>query len=220
MADRFFGRTAELAALDRIYARERGGHMFVLYGRRRVGKTELLNHWLETRKHTFVFWTADRLANTSLLRTFSQEAYKAANPGIPFGREFTYETWDQAFGQLAGMAAHQRLVVVLDEFTYAIESEPALPSILQRLWDHHLKRSRILLILTGSHAGMIEREVLAYRSPLYGRATDAINLQPLPFGTLRDFLPNASIEERILVYGCVGGHSVVSGGSRSECLAY
>jgi hypothetical protein len=101
--------------------------------------------------------------------------------------DFTYSSWDIAFDEIARLAESQRLAIVLDEFTYLIEAEPALPSILQRLWDHRLKRSNLLLILTGSHAGMIEREVLRYRSPLYNRATASLHLQPPPFGVLADF---------------------------------
>ena len=68
----------------------------------------------------------------------------------------------------------QRGVVVLDEFTYALAQEPALASTLQKTWDHHLKETQVVLILSGSHAGMIARSALAYRSPLYGRATHAL----------------------------------------------
>ena len=205
MAHQFYGRTRELDKLDRVFARKQGGQLFVLYGRRRVGKTELINHWLRARKHRHILWTADRTSNSSSLRTLSQKIYAFENPTIEIAPNFSYQSWEQAFAQLATISKTQRLVVVLDEFTYAMEAEKALPSILQRLWDHHLKNSRIMLILTGSHAGMIEREILAYRSPLYGRATDSEHLQPLPFGAMSQFLPNYSAENRILMYGCVGG---------------
>jgi AAA+ ATPase superfamily predicted ATPase len=101
--------------------------------------------------------------------------------------------------------ATERLVVVIDEFTYLIEADPSLASVLQRVWDHRLKRSNVLLILTGSHAGLIEREVLAYRSPLYNRATSSLHLQPMPFGALSQFFPTYSAEERATIYACVGG---------------
>ena len=205
MTNQFFGRSRELEKLDRLFARQHGGQMFVLYGRRRVGKTELINHWLRLRNHNHIFWTADRTSGTSLLRSFSQKIYAFENPDVEITQEFTYQTWELAFAQLASMAKQRRIVVVMDEFTYAIESEKALTSILQRMWDHHLKQSRVVLILTGSHAGMIEREILAYRSPLYGRATDSAHLQPLPFRTMSQFLPNYSDEDRITIYGCVGG---------------
>ena len=89
---------------------------------------------------------------------------------------------------------------------FAIEGEPALTSVLQRLWDHRLKGSNILLALPGSHAGMIERAVLAYRSPLYNRATANLHLQPMAFGVLSQFFPRYTVEERASIYACVGGY--------------
>jgi len=200
----FHDRQRELAMLDNLYARQ-DGQMFVLYGRRRVGKTALIVHWLETHKPPYLFWTADRTSTTAQLRSLSHAIRHYLDPDQLVPADFTYSSWEIAFDEIARLAESQRLAIVLDEFTYLIEAEPALPSILQRLWDHRLKRSNLLLILTGSHAGMIEREVLAYRSPLYNRATASLHLQPLPFGVLVDFLPAYSAEERAAVYACVGG---------------
>ncbi len=205
MADKFFGRASELETLDNLYRRQSGGQMLVLYGRRRIGKTELLNHWLRTRGYEHIAWTADRMASASLLRSLSQKIFAYANPGVAIAPAFTYESWEQLFGQLATIARERRLVVVMDEFTYAMAADPALPSVLQRMWDHHLKRSRIMLIISGSHAGMIERNVLAYRSALYGRATDSIRLKPLSFRDMSQFLPGYGCADRIVLYGCVGG---------------
>jgi AAA+ ATPase superfamily predicted ATPase len=205
MGNIFFGRESELTTLDRLYQRPSGGQLFVLYGRRRVGKTELINHWLATRGHAHIQWTADRVSSASLLRAFSRRLFAHVNPGITIDPAFSYESWEQAFGQLATLAKYQRLVVVMDEFTYAMASDPSLPSVLQRMWDQHLKRARVLLILSGSHAGMIERDVLAYRSPLYGRATDSVHLKPLPFRDMSRFLPGYSMADRIMIYGAIGG---------------
>ncbi|OGO42380.1 MAG: hypothetical protein A2Z04_08745 [Chloroflexi bacterium RBG_16_57_9] len=200
----FHNRQRELTLLDDLYARP-DGQLFVLYGRRRVGKTVLLTHWLTLRGHRSLFWTADRTSATNQLRAFSQaiQSYLLPNQTIPL--DFTYGTWEIAFNEVARLAQSERIVVVLDEFTYLIESDPTLPSILQRLWDHRLKPTQVLLILTGSHAGMIEREVLAYRSPLYNRATQSLHLQPLSFGTLSAFFPQYSTVDRVTVYGCLGG---------------
>lgn len=200
----FYNRKRELALLDDLYTRS-GAHLFVLYGRRRVGKTVLLTHWLAARKHRFLFWTADRTSVATQIRTLSQTVQKYLSPESVIPADFTYSTWDIALGEVARLAERERLVVVLDEFTYLVESDPTLPSILQRLWDHRLSRTKVLLILTGSHAGMIEREVLAYRSPLYNRATQSLHLQPLPFETLAAFFPKYSAEDRMTIYACVGG---------------
>lgn len=200
----FYNRKRELAQLDTLFKRP-NGQLYVLYGRRRVGKTVLLTHWLETRGHRAIFWTADRTSATTQLRLFSQAILAFIEPSQVIPPDFTYTSWDLLFSEITRLAKHERLVVILDEFTYLIESDPGLASILQRVWDHRLKQSNLLLILTGSHAGMIEREVLAYRSPLYNRATASTHLQPMPFGALAEFFPNYSAEERVTIYGLLGG---------------
>lgn len=201
---KFYNRKRELAQLDNLFHRP-NGQLYVLYGRRRVGKTVLLTHWLETRKHRAVFWTADRTSAATQLRLFSQIIQSFIEPTQIIPPDFTYASWDLLFNELARLAQQERLVVVLDEFTYLLESDPGLASVLQRLWDHRLKQSNLLLILTGSHAGMIEREVLAYRSPLYNRATASTHLQPMPFSALAEFFPHYSVEERVTIYGLFGG---------------
>lgn len=200
----FYGRKRELTILDSLYKRG-GGQLFVLYGRRRVGKTVLINHWLSTRGHRSIFWTADRTSAATQLRLFSQAVQSFIEPAQVIPDGFTYATWEFALNEVARRASQERLVVVLDEFTYLLESDPSLASILQRLWDHRLKNSNVHLILTGSHAGMIERDVLAYRAPLYNRATQSVHLQPMPFGELSAFFPKYTIEERVKIYGLLGG---------------
>ena len=87
------------------------------------------------------------------------------------------------------MAKYERFALVLDEFTYLIAQEEAIAAGLENAWDHHLKQSNIFLIISGSHVGMMERGVLSYQAPLYGRATSKLHLQPLPFkATVGDVL--------------------------------
>jgi AAA+ ATPase superfamily predicted ATPase len=184
----FYDRKRELAILDDLYKRT-AGQMLVLYGRRRIGKTALLTHWINQRKHPALFWTADRTGAANQLRAFSQLLQRLIAPHSTIPPEFTYTSWELVFNELARLCESQRLIVVLDEFTYVLESNPGLASILQRIWDHRLQSSKIFLVLSGSHAGMIVRETLTYRSPLYGRATQSIHLQPLPFGGPLQFFP-------------------------------
>jgi uncharacterized protein len=199
----FYNRQPELALLDSVFRRA-GGQLFVLYGRRRIGKTALLTHWLESRHYRALYWTADRLSSAAQLRDFSQAVQNFLDPTQDLPADFTYSSWELAFSEIARLAK-ERVVVVIDEFSYLIEADPALTSVLQKVWDHKLKKSQVVLILTGSHAGMIEREVLAYRSPLYNRATSTLHLQPMPFGALASFFPAYSAEDRAKIYACVGG---------------
>ena len=87
-----------------------------------------------------------------------------------------------------------------------MQADTETPSIIQKIWDHNIKgQSDLFLILTGSLAGIIQRSVLDYHAPLYGRATATLKLQPLPFPTLSSFLPDYTAEKRVAVYAMTGG---------------
>jgi len=138
------------------------------------------------------------------MRSFSQALYGFENRQ-PAPEAFTYTTWGQAFQQVARLAQNERLAVVLDEFTYLLMTEPGITGILQNIWDHALKQTRLFLIVSGSHIGMMQRELLAYQAPLYGRATAQLRLAPLPFGATRAYFPRYRTDERIAVYAMLGG---------------
>jgi AAA+ ATPase superfamily predicted ATPase len=152
-----------------------------------------------------LFWVADRFPSTTLLGDFSRVLYAHQYPDVPVDANFTYPSWESAFRTLAAIARNQRLVMVIDEFPYAVEAEPGLPSLLQRLWDHEFKQTEIYLVLCGSHIGMIERELMNYGAPLYGRRTGQILLQPMDFAALRLFFPHWNIIQQMNVYAILGG---------------
>lgn len=110
-----------------------------------------------------------------------------------------------ALAEVARLAAERRVVSVLDEFTYVMQADPEVPSLIQRAWDHHLKQSQVFLVLMGSLAGIIQRTTLDYQSPLYGRATARLKLLPLSFGALTAMLPRYNSEQRVAVYTITGG---------------
>lgn len=191
----FTGRTFELNYLDRQYA-EPLGTLCVIYGRRRVGKTRLITHWLATDS-----------APADLLRSLSGALYEQVHSQPPADPGFTYYDWDELFREMARLVAssEQKQVVILDEFTYAIDAYPDLPFKLQAAWDHQLKNKPIMLVLSGSHVGMMEEDVLAPRSPLYGRATGLLKMPPLPFKDVRALFPNYDIASCVALYSVLGG---------------
>ncbi|MEM7801888.1 MAG: ATP-binding protein, partial [Chloroflexota bacterium] len=152
-----------------------------------------------------LYWMATQTSTVNQLRDFSQALLRHIEPDAPIPQTFTYESWETAFARIASLAQAKRFVLILDEITYAMQANPELPSLLQRIWDHSLKETNLFLILTGSLAGIIQRSMLDYQAPLYGRATAKIKLLPLSFGTLSHFLPNMSTEERVAVYAITGG---------------
>jgi hypothetical protein len=195
----FIDRERELAMLEKRYNSDQA-ELFVLYGRRRVGKTELLRAFCQEKRH--VFFVADLGSEALLLAAFSRVIGEhLLGAGVPLA----FPTWDAAFEYLAGAAQAERLVVVLDEFGYLAQANPAFPSILQRLWDTRLKDTRIVLVLCGSYVSLMEREVLAYRAPLYGRRTAQYLLTPLDFPEAALFFPRYSPDDLVNAYAVLGG---------------
>lgn len=200
----FVSREMELALLDNLYHRD-GAQFLILYGRRRIGKTALVTHWGRELDEPYLYWMASQTSATNQLRNFSQALFQFLNPGTAVTPTFSYPSWDAVFAEVARLAANRRVVIVLDEFTYVMQADSEVPSLLQKAWDHHLKQSNVFLVLMGSLAGIIQRTALDYQSPLYGRATARLKLQPLSFGALATMLPNYNSEQRVAVYTITGG---------------
>ena len=204
MPQLFVGRKNELATLDRLW--EAGGVQFlVLYGRRRVGKTALLVHWLHQSGRRTLYWVATSDSALAQLRSFSQAVYNFANPRSPAPETFTYASWEQAWQEVARLAAGERLALFVDEFTYLLETTPGIAGHLQNFWDQVFKDCDLLLCISGSHLGMMKREFLSYQAPLYGRATAQMHLQPLPFGLTRAYFPHYPAVDRVALYAMFGG---------------
>jgi len=178
--------------------------MLILYGRRRVGKTRLVTHWIETFSPRALYWVAEPTSSKDQLRAFSQALFNFESDSTA-PQDFSYSTWGQAFEQVARMTKHERFALILDEFTYLMALEQGIAGVLQNAWDHHLKNSNVFVIISGSHLGMMERGILAYQAPLYGRATSKLLLQPLPFKATKGFFPKYHPDERVALYSIFGG---------------
>lgn len=199
----FVDREAELEALDALPARP-GAQFAIVYGRRRVGKTTLVLEWVRRSGLPFVYWVAARESSTLLLRSFSQAIYNHTHPEAPADPLFTFPTWEMALREAAALGRDGRMILVLDEFPYAVQSESALPSLLQNAWDHHFKHTQVVLVLAGSQVGMMI-DLLGYHAPLYGRMTAQLDLKPLPFRALAQFYPHYTAAERVAIYAILGG---------------
>lgn len=196
----FINRQAELQLLEQRYNSEQA-ELFVLYGRRRVGKTELLTEFCRGKRH--IFFVADLDVETRLRAGLSAVVNRELLG--PEAAGAIYSSWEDIFLILARHAQTERLVVVLDEFTYLINAHPPLASTLQRLWDTHLRHSRLMLILCGSYIGMMEEKVLGYNAPLYGRRTGQYLLEPMGFAEARLFFPAYEAEDQVRTYAIFGG---------------
>jgi AAA+ ATPase superfamily predicted ATPase len=196
----FVNRESEVRSLlERITSNK--AELVIVYGRRRIGKTELLRKAFA--KGRAIYFVADLGADQDQRRRFSEAVHLSyPNPllqtDIPPG-------WDSLLRYIITLAEKDRMVLVLDEFPYLCSSDPALPSVLQRIWDEVGKDSKLYLILCGSFVSFMEREVLGHKSPLYGRRTGQLLVHPLVLRTLKDFFPGYSREERITAYAILGG---------------
>src|SRR3972149_1824178 len=200
----FVGRTAQLRLLDERWDSGKA-LLLILYGRRRVGKTRLITQWIESRERRSLYWVAVSTSALDQLRSFSQAVYGFARPLAPAPADFTYADWPPAWQEVARLAETESLALFVDEFTYLLETTTAMAGILQNEWDHSLSHSNLLLVLSGSPMGMMERQALAYQAPLYGRASAQLRLLPLPFGTTRAYFPRYGAAERVAIYAIFGG---------------
>jgi AAA+ ATPase superfamily predicted ATPase len=199
----FSGREKELQILQQEWDTDEA-RMLILYGRRRVGKTRLVTHWIKSAAPRALYWVAEPTSSVDQLRSFSQALYGFENESTP-PEDFSYASWKQAFEQVAHISKDSRFALILDEFTYLLSLEPGIAGILQNAWDHTLKQANVFLIISGSHIGMMERGVLSYQAPLYGRATSKMLLLPLAFKETQVFFPKYRPDERVVVYAMFGG---------------
>ena len=196
----FVGREQELSVLEEL-ADSGNPELFVLYGRRRVGKTELLQRLCQREKS--VYFLAAQVRDKDNLSSFKNALQEGL--GDPLVENVQFADWSAALGYAAERAGGERLIIVLDEFPYLCEANKGLPSLLQRFWDLKGKHSSLMLVLCGSQVSFMEKEVLAERSPLFGRRTGQRRLEPLRPSESLAFFPDWELERAMLTYGILGG---------------
>jgi len=194
MNDLFVDREDELALLERAWA-SRTAELLVVYGRRRVGKTALLRRFAQGKPGAY--WVAAISSEATLRRSFTQalEGEDAA---------FAYDDWRSAFLAARGDPESRRLLVI-DEYPYLAGAVPGVGTVLQAVWDEVLESSRLMVVLCGSHIGMMEREAVSYRAPLFGRRTGQIRLRPLPPCGVAAMLPAYGATAVVETVATLGG---------------
>lgn len=173
-----------------------------IYGRRRIGKSELILQFIKGKRSVYHL---GKVAPAGLqLRELMQESARALEE--PLLASAHSEGWKRALEAVVERVKDEKLVLVLDEFQWTAGASPELPSVLQELWDRHWKkRGRVMLILCGSFIGFMEREVLGSKSPLFGRRTGQIHLQPFGYREAADFHPSWSLADKARAYFICGG---------------
>lgn len=198
MQEKFIGRETELNDLNSMYEQNKF-QLFVLYGRRRVGKTTLLNEFCKGKDA--VFYSAEQSNDKLNLEKFSDLVFSFYNET----NLETFPSWKNALLYLNERQKNKRLIIVIDEFPYLVQKNRALLSELQHLIDHNLKNGNLFIVLCGSYMGFMEKEILGAKSPLFGRRTGQLHMKPFNYKTSIEFMNAFNDEEKLMLYGAFGG---------------
>ena len=197
---KFVDRINEMATFNNEYRRDEAAFV-VLYGRRRVGKTALINHFCEDKPAIYFLATEENESENR--NTFKNLVADTFDNDLL--AESSLNSWEPIFKVIAEESKKERLILVIDEFQYLGKANPSFPSIMQKIWDTVLSKSNIMLILCGSLINMMTSQVLSYDSPLYGRRTAQIKLKQIEFSYYHEFNEKLDPDEQILRYAVTGG---------------
>ena len=199
----FIGRDRELKALETMYESDRF-EFAVIYGRRRVGKTALINRFIEGHKAIYFMGVeSNARQNLENLSQSILEGFDSSGNGTIANA--TFDSFQTALEHVFQQARNERTVLAIDEYPYVARASASLASTLQMLIDRYKDESKLMLILCGSSMSYMEDEVLAYKSPLYGRRTAQMRIEPFDFATTCRYFSRFSDEDRAVAYGIVGG---------------
>ena len=192
------GRESELNTLDKIYKKNKF-ECVIMYGRRRVGKTTIINEFVKNKKN--IFYAALSSNSNDNLKALSLELKKY----LKQSDKSVYADYEAIFDTLYEVSKNDRLIFVIDEFPFLAESESKITSLLQHYIDKKFKNTKLFIILCGSSMSFMEKKVLSEKSPLFGRRTAQIKIEPLDYKKTYLFNKKISLENNALVYGITGG---------------
>ncbi|MDR0468608.1 MAG: ATP-binding protein [Peptococcaceae bacterium] len=195
----FVGRAFELERLNSSYSKN-SFQFSVIYGRRRVGKTTLINEFCRGKKT--VYFVAVQSTAKENLEILSSQILSVLAPDSP---KMPFPSFREAVDYLFERAKTERIIFVIDEYPYLAGSDRSVSSILQAAIDEHQADSRLFLILCGSSMSFMENQVLGHKSPLYGRRTAQFKLAPFDYIESEEMLHGFSNEDKIVLYSVTGG---------------
>ncbi|ADN36140.1 ATPase [Methanolacinia petrolearia DSM 11571] len=200
MIQPFVNREQELDFLNKKYA-ENSAQMIVLYGKRRIGKTELIKKFIEDKDGTYILCT-----NDSTEENIKEMKDKFADlTGKEYFRDIDVSSFYSLYKHFSEEIGNRNAVIAIDEFPYLIELNRGVVSVFQKIWDELLIDRNLFLIICGSSMGMMETEVLGYKSPLYGRRTGEWNVSPMSFKHLKYFYPVYEKSDLFCLWAICGG---------------
>jgi AAA+ ATPase superfamily predicted ATPase len=195
----FIGRKTELAILEEHYASGKF-ELCVMYGRRRVGKTTLINEFVKDRDT--VFFTAMETSAGENLASLSRSIFSGNGDSF---EPPVFRSFHDALEKIFAAAVKRRLVFVIDEYPYLAVSYPGISSVLQKIIDENKDRSKLFIIINGSSMAMMENYFFTYKRPLYGRKTFQLKIEPFGFFEMKDYFRKTGAEILPYIYGVYGG---------------
>lgn len=195
----FVGRQKELKSLNQLYQTKKF-QCPVIYGRRRVGKTALINEFIKGKD--MIYFTGLETNAKQNLENFSKSvfAYTSGLTSTP-----VFQSFQEALEYVFELSLSKHIILVIDEYPYVAKSYRGFASVLQVLIDKYKDTSNLFLILCGSSMSFMEEQVLSYKSPLYGRRTAQFKILPFDFFESCQCFKNFSKQDMALIYGIVGG---------------
>lgn len=199
----FYNRARELKVLKETLNSSQA-ELVILYGRRGVGKSSLLQHALTLARFPSIFYRATRRTLPLQLEALSAAA-REAYPNVFLAEPF--QSLSAFLDFLVYLAQQQKhpVIFILDELSYLADVEPGLTTMLQHWWDANKRQSNLKIFLAGSYVTFMERQVLDVNAPLYNRRTGAIKLEPMDYSEAALFFPNYAPEEKMETYAILGG---------------
>ena len=190
----FVDREEEIDQLGDCYDSETADFV-VIYGRRRLGKSELVRQSIADRDDAVYYQAVESTAQNQL-----EQFVDVATAQFP-SLENVRRDWEAILEALG----EEDAIVVVDEFPFLIEEDESLPSRMQRVWDLELQETEMTLVLVGSSISVMEDKVLSGSAPLYGRRTATIDLGPLSVANAHQFFPAYDPETAITTWSIYGG---------------
>ncbi len=196
----FIGRTRELDNLNKRYNSGKF-EVAIMYGRRRVGKTTLINEFIKDKET--IFYTGIEGNAKENLEGISKSIYALSEDFADTSGSFS--SFQEALETVFKIAEKRRIVFVIDEYPYLAGSYKAVSSVLQVLIDKNKENSNLFIILCGSSMSFMENQVLGYESPLFGRRTCQFKILPFEFFEVRNYYKNFNKIDLATIYGITGG---------------
>lgn len=195
----FIGREQELRSLQEAYEKQ-GFAMTVIYGRRRIGKSTLINEFAADKK--VIFYTATKVGRERNLELFTAQVMSVLDPSL---QNVPFPSLEAVFDFISSRLSEEKLILVIDELPFWAEKDEGVLSILQKYIDTRWLNQNLMIILCGSALSFMENKVLSEKSPLFGRRTSQIRLEPFNYKEAACFTPSYSYEEKAICYGITGG---------------